>query len=467
MNQISKSLRDLLGQKRWITGNECISWQRDWLDSYGEEPLGVAIPKTVSELQAIISICYQNQIAIVPQGGNTSLVGSAVLGSPGGIILSLSKMNKILSLDISSGIIIVEPGVILENLHEYLRDTNLMLPMHLGSEGSAQIGGLIATNAGGNNAFRYGMMQDLVYGLEVVLADGSIWNGMRHVQKDNSGYQLRKIFCGSEGTLGVISKAVLKLVPKPSQTLTSLFVINEASHLIKIANKLKTECGEFLSAMEFFSDTGMQIALDNIPNLLFPLSSRGKYYFLVELHACSKKVPLELIFSEIIESAFEEEIIIDGSIATSEKQRKIFWRLRDEQPEGQKRLGYQLKHDISVPPGKLVSFLNDADKICNELLPGTRINPFGHIGDGNVHYNLSPPLGAKSFKNLDSKFSFRLSKLVEDLGGSFAAEHGIGRSKLELNYQLRSPIEKKLMHAIKKSFDTKNNLNPGAVVVKK
>tara|TARA_Y100000022_G_C13233775_1_gene368763 strand:- start:522 stop:1541 length:1020 start_codon:yes stop_codon:yes gene_type:complete len=336
--------------------------------------------------------------------------------------------------------------------------------MHLGSEGSAQIGGLIATNAGGSHAFRYGMMQDLVLGLEVVLADGTIWNGMRSVQKDNAGYQLRKVFCGSEGTLGVVSKAILKLVPKPKQSYTALLAFEDASELISTADNLRNECGEFLSALEFFSDIGLEIALNHIDNLIFPLQKRTKYYLLVELGSISKEVPLDNILTKEIEKGIEKNIIADGSIASSESQKKVFWRLRDEQPEGQKRLGPQLKHDLSVPPSKLVDFLISADKICNQIMPNVKINSFGHIGDGNIHYNLSPPEGQKSFNNTEKEFAYELGKLVTKMGGSFAAEHGIGRSKIELTDLLRDPVERELMRKIKKSIDKKNNLNPDVLI---
>ena len=464
MDLLSKKLKAILGSKGWISQEDSLPWQRDWLDKYGEVPLGVARPKSSQELANVLSLCNTNSIPVVPQGGNTGLVGAGVLGSPGGVIISLSRMNKISSPDISSATVIVEAGVILENLHKSLEGSGLMFPMHLGSEGSSQIGGLIATNAGGSHAFRFGMMQDLVFGLEVVLADGTIWNGLRSVQKDNAGYQLRKIFCGSEGTLGVVTQAVLKLSPQSSQKFTALLAIDNASDLLKVSDKLRAECGEFLTAMEFFSDIGLNIALDNIPGLVFPLKSRTSFYFLIEASSASTQVPLSSILSGIIESALNKNIIIDGSIATSEAQRSVFWRLREEQPEGQKRLGPQLKHDISVPPSQLVNFLDQAEKKCNDILSGVKINPFGHIGDGNIHFNLSPPTGSDCFSNLDNKFSVSLGELATSMGGSFAAEHGIGRAKIDLTDRLRDPIERNLMLKIKKSLDKNNNLNPGALV---
>jgi FAD/FMN-containing dehydrogenase len=255
-------------------------------------------------------------------------------------------MNAISSPDLSGGSISLEAGVILEQLHQSLEGTGLMFPMHLGAEGSAQIGGLVATNAGGSHAFRYGMMQELVLGLEVVLADGAVWNGMRAVQKDNAGYQLRKLFCGSEGTLGVVTQAILKLSPEPKQQLTALLAVRDAPGQVKLATKLRAESEEFLTALEFFSDVGLGIALENIPGLVFPLQSRASFYLLVEAGSGSMQVPLDSILTEVMEWGMSEGIVLDGALAQSKAQRAAFWRLREEQPEGQRRLGAQLKHDI-------------------------------------------------------------------------------------------------------------------------
>tara|TARA_B100001093_G_C26860131_1_gene1029665 strand:- start:13926 stop:15326 length:1401 start_codon:yes stop_codon:yes gene_type:complete len=461
---VSQKLITILGKKGWVGPDDSVPWQRDWLDKYGEIPLGVARPSSTKELQQVIRICYSNKVSVVPQGGNTGLVGAGVLDSPGGIIISLSRMDAISNLDISSSIIEVEAGVILENLHMQLRGTDFFFPMHLGSQGSAQIGGLIATNAGGSHAFRYGMMQDLVIGLEVVLADGTIWNGMRSVQKDNAGYQLRKIFCGSEGTLGIITKAVLKLAPFLKNNSTALLAIKDISSLMKLANRFRSECGEFLTAMEFFSDLGVDIAMKHIPDLVFPLNNRTPIYLLVEVGSCSDKVPLDELLSDVIEWGIDEDIIIDGSIAASEAQKLVFWRLREDQPEGQRRLGQQLKHDISVPPSMLNEFIKDAELECNQTLSGVIINYFGHLGDGNIHFNLSPPMGEKNFSNLDKEFGIKLARIATRMGGSFAAEHGIGRAKIELTDLIRDPIERDLMLQIKKAFDSKNSLNPGALI---
>ena len=373
-------------------------------------------------------------------------------------------MNSILSLDETSANITLEAGVILEHLHQSLEGTNLMFPMHLGSEGSAQIGGLIGTNAGGSHAFRFGMMQDMVLGLEVVLSDGRIWNGMRAVQKDNTGYQLRKLFCGSEGTLGVVTKAVLKLSPQPRHQFTALIAVKSTAAMVELGKKLRLEAGEFLTAIEFFSNEGLDIALEYIPELIFPLQNRASFYVLIEAGSGSKMVPIDLILSEVMEWGIDQGIVVDGTLATSQAQRAVFWRLREEQSEGQRRLGAQLKHDISVPQGKLIDFLDHANKVCDEILRGVRINPFGHLGDGNIHYNLSPPKGKFDFSGFDNDFSLKLCELAVSMGGSFAAEHGIGRTKIDLADILLDPLERNLMFHLKKAIDETNTLNPGVLV---
>ena len=464
MDILSTKLTALLGSKGWIFPKDCQPWQRDCLDQYGEVPLGVARPKSTAEVAEVLRLCYAEGVPVVPQGGNTGLVGAGVLGEPGGVILSLSRMNAISSPDLSSGSISVEAGVILEQLHQSLEGTGLMFPMHLGSEGSAQIGGLVATNAGGSHAFRYGMMQDLVLGLEVVLADGSVWNGMRAVQKDNAGYQLRKLFCGSEGSLGIVTRAILKLSAEPRQQLTALLAVRDAPGLVKLATKLRAESGEFLTALEFFSDVGLGIALENIPGLVLPLQSRASFYLLAEAGSGSMQVPLDSILTEVMEWGMDEGIVADGALAMSGTQRAAFWRLREEQPEGQRRLGAQLKHDLSVPPGRLDEFLDRANNVCSEVLRGVTINTFGHLGDGNVHCNLSPPIGQRDFSGLDNEFAVKLGRLVTIMGGSFAAEHGIGRAKTALADVMRDPVERNLMARLKKSLDDTQQLNPGVLI---
>ena len=269
-------------------------------------------------------------------------------------------------------------------VHAALEASGQMFPLHLGAEGSAQIGGLIGTNAGGSQAFRYGMMQDLVLGLEVVLPDGAVWDGLRGVQKDNAGYQLRKLFCGAEGTLGVVTRAVLRLHAAPRQRVTALLALPSFEAAVEFGADIRAEAGEFVQAMEFFSETGLDLALHHVSGLTWPLESRAAAYLLLELGSGSARVPLDDIMSALLEQGIEQGRIIDGALAASEAQRAAFWRLREEQPEGQRLAGPQLKHDISVPPALIAAFVAEAAKVCEGLVPDVRINPFGHLGDGNV-----------------------------------------------------------------------------------
>jgi len=462
--KLEDKLASFLGEQGWISAADSAAWRRDWLNKFGELPLGVARPMSTAEVSEVLKLCAAVEVPVVPQGGNTSLAGAAVLPNKGGVILSPSRMANIGEVDKAGGTITVEAGTVLANLHEKLDGSGLMFPLHIGAEGSAQIGGLIGTNAGGSHAFRYGMMQDLVLGLEVVLPDGTVWNGMRRVQKDNSGYQLRKIFCGAEGTLGIVTRAVLKLMPEPISQATALLAVPNMPAALEVAARFRAEAGEFLCALEFFSDTGLEMALRNIPDLSFPLQQRAPFYILVEAGAGSPQVPIEAIFSEITEDSFSVGLVTDGAIAMSKTQRDAFWRLREEQPEGQLREGAQLKHDLSVPPQLLADFLERASSECQTILEGVRINPFGHLGDGNVHYNLSPSIGQKDFFGLGETFELRLGRLASEMGGSFAAEHGIGRAKVALADQLRDPLELALMAHLKAAFDRAGILNPGVIV---
>lgn len=461
---IGARLADILGPKGWLTGADAAPWRRDWLDRYGEAPLGVARTASTEEVSAVLAACHAAGVPVVPQGGNTGLCGAAVLGRPGGVILSLARMAAIGAPDPASASIEVEAGLVLGALHAALDGSGLMFPMHLGAEGSAQIGGLIGTNAGGSHAFRYGMMSDLVLGLEVVLADGTVWDGLRAVQKDNAGYQLRRLFAGSEGTLGVVTRAVLKLAPVPRQRATALLALPDIAAVVAFGTRIRAEAGEFLDGLEFLSETGVELAEKHVEGVTLPLETRGGAYLLVEAASGSERVPIDDILGAVLEWGMEEGLVLDGAIAASEAQRAAFWRLREEQPEGQRLEGAQLKHDIAVPPGRIADFVAEAAGVCEALLPGVRANPFGHLGDGNIHYNLSPAEGAADFADKAAEIGLALARLASGMGGSFAAEHGLGRSKIALADALRPEVERGLMRAVKRAIDPAGGLNPGAVL---
>ncbi|MFK0689393.1 FAD-binding oxidoreductase [Mesorhizobium sp. IMUNJ 23033] len=458
------ALSNVLGAKGWLSGGDVEPYRWDWLRRYGANPLGVARPANTQEVARVVEICHEAGVAVVPQGGNTGLCGGAVAHEAGAVILSLSRMAAMEKPDLASGSIVVEAGVVLATLHEALEPHGLIFPMHLGAEGSARIGGLIGTNAGGSHALRYGMMQDLVLGLEVVLADGTVWNGLRSVQKDNAGYQLRKLFCGSEGTLGIVTRAVLKLFPAPKQRTTALLTFADCGAAVSFGTYLRGEAGEFLSGLEFFSDFGLKLVLKHMADLSFPLETRGGVHLLAELASSSARVPLDDILTAALEWGMEQELVIDGALAMSDAQRAHFWHLREEQPEGQRLEGQQLKHDISVPPGKIAEFVEAGEAACSKILPGVRINPFGHLGDGNIHYNLSPPEGQSDFADKALELGQALAALATDMGGSFAAEHGLGRSKIVLADTNRSPVERNLMAVLKDALDPSGVMNPGVLI---
>lgn len=450
-----------LGPAGWLTGADALSHQRDWLDRYGIAPVGVARPASTDEVARVVTVAQGLGLAVVPQGGNTGLCGAAVAEGRA-VILSLNRMAAMGAVDLDGGTVEVEAGLVLADLHARLENSGLVFPLHLGAEGSARIGGLIATNAGGSQAFRHGTMADLVLGLEVVLADGTIWDGRRAVQKDNAGYALRRLFAGSEGTLGIITRAVLRLAPAPRAEATALLALPDAEAVVGFGRHLRATAGEFLAAAEFFSDQGLDWALKHLA-LDWPLGTRAPFYLLVSLSTTSAQVALDDIFAEALEAGMAQGLVLDGAIAASLAQRSAFWRLREDQPEGQRLEGAQVKHDISVPIARIPDFLAEGAALCQAHQPGIRVNPFGHLGDGNIHYNISPPEGA-GFAGDIADLSLRICALAQGMGGSFAAEHGLGRSKVALADQLRSPVERRLMAEIKAALDPWALFNPGVIL---
>jgi FAD/FMN-containing dehydrogenase len=459
------AMRECLGDRGWLTGPADIAAHaRDWLDRYGEAPLGLARPSSTEQVAAVVRLCAEHGVPVVPQGGNTGLNGGSVVGKSGGVIVSLARMNRILSVDAVGFTATVEAGVVLGALHEALADRNLAFPMHLGAEGSAQIGGLIGTNAGGSHAMRFGMMQDLVLGLEVVLPDGTVWDGARALIKDNAGYQLRRLFCGAEGTLGIVTKAVLRLFPAPAARATALLAVADLDAAQRVGALLRARTGEFLIAIEFFGELGLTLAIDHVEGLARPLETPGPVYLLVEVASSIPDIALSDILENALAAAFEQGDVLDGAIAASQAQRAAFWRLREEMPEGQRLEGPQIKHDVSAPVAKLAAFVADASAAAEAVMPGVRVNPFGHLGDGNVHFNLSPPKGQAGFDGREKKLSQAIYAAAVRHGGSFAAEHGLGQAKVELADSFRTGIERTLMRRIKTAVDPHNIMNPGKVV---
>lgn len=460
-------LKILLGPKGWIEDPNIIEpyliEERGLYEGKSELLLK---PSNTYEVSNILKLCNEHNIKIVPQGGRTGLCGGTIPSDNGlEVMLSLERMNKIDEFNEENFTITVEAGCVLGNIQDKVEEKNLLFPLSLASEGSCTIGGNLSTNAGGINVLRYGMARDLVLGIEVVLADGQIWNNLTGLRKDNRGYDLKQLFIGSEGTLGIITKAVLKLFPFPSNIETALFAVPNTQAAVELLGLARSVSTDLLNAYELVSRLGMEMVLKNIPNTKDPIKDKYKWYVLLEFSSSSKnsmRAQMETLF----EIALNKNIVCDGVIAESSQQRKELWVLRDGLNEAQKPEGGSIKHDVSIPINNVSKFIDNATIQIEKFIPDSRVVAFGHIGDGNIHFNISQPIKSKKEEFLKKWESVNkiVFDIVHDLNGSFSAEHGIGKLKREELKFYNPKIEVSLMRSIKDTFDPKNILNPGKVL---
>ena len=462
-----QKLKKTLGPKGWIEDKEII-------EPYLVEERGLFIgksslllkPQNTEEVSKILKLCNEHNIKVVPQGGRTGLCGGTIPSENGKeIMLSLERMNNIKELNEENFTITVEAGCILNNIQNIADEKNFLFPLSLASEGSCTIGGNISTNAGGINVLRYGMARDLVLGIEVVLANGEIWNNLISLRKDNRGYDLKQLFIGSEGTLGIITSAVLKLFPATRNIETALFAIPNTDAAIELLGLARNASADLLTAYELVSRVGMEMVIKHIPGAKEPIKEKYKWYILIEFSSSSKN-NLRQQMEDLFELALNKNIVLDGVIAESTQQRKELWTLRDGLNEAQKPEGGSIKHDISVPINNVSKFIYSASKCVEEFIPNSRVVAFGHIGDGNIHFNISQPLkqDKKEFLNKWKDVNKLIFDIVKNLDGSFSAEHGIGKLKREELQNYNPTIEINLMKSIKSSFDPNNILNPGKVL---
>jgi FAD/FMN-containing dehydrogenase len=403
----------------------------------------------------------------VPQGGNTSMVGGAVPNEDGSeLVLSTVRLNRIRDLDPADMTLTIEAGVTLKAAQLAAAEHGCLLPLSISSEGTAQIGGVLAVNAGGNNTVRYGNARDLVLGLEVVLPDGSIWNGLRRLRKDNTGYCLRQLFVGAEGTLGIITAAVLKLVPQPKEVVVALCAVATPEAALELFTRFQAHDAASISAFELMSGIGMSFVLKHIPGAVMPVETPADFYVLVELASPRPDAGLRAMLEAILEQALEDTIVQDAAVAASEAQRTAIWKLREEHSEAQKREGASVKNDISVPVSKVPAFIRQATVACQSLLPGVRVVPFGHMGDGNIHFNLEQPIGRDPawFLAQDHAIMDAVNQVVRRYDGSFSAEHGIGKLKPYMMPDWCGGIELALMQRIKAAIDPTGIMNPGKML---
>jgi FAD/FMN-containing dehydrogenase len=442
------------------TGPFTVEWRDLW---HGKTPL-VLKPRTASEVSAILKLAHDTGTSIVPQGGNTGLVGGQVPDESGTeVVLSLSRMSQIRDVDAEGYCLTAEAGATLRAVQQAAEEAGRLFPLSLASEGSCQIGGNLSTNAGGIAVLTYGNARDLVLGLEVVLADGSVWNGLRSLRKDNTGYDLKQLFIGAEGTLGVITAAVLKLFPAAKGRVTVFLGLSSPTQALTLFQELRGKAGLGLTAFELMPRLAIDFVLKHFPKHRDPLIGRHAWYVLLELTEIGMgRAEAESLLGAALEQGLAEDAVVAESIA----QDRALWSMREDLPETQRFEGGSIKHDISVPIAGIPELIARAEAQLTAFMPGIRLLPFGHFGDGNLHFNLSQPVGLDKAAYLAraGELSAIVYDLVVELGGSISAEHGIGRAKREQLRWVKSPIELELMRRIKQTFDPKGVLNPGRVL---
>ena len=438
----------------------------DWRGLYHGTTPAVLRPADTAALADCVRLCAEAGARLVPMGGNTSMVGGASVAEDGSeLVLSLSRLNRIRAIDAVDMTMTVEAGVTLKAAQDAARAVGLLLPLSISSEGSAQIGGVLATNAGGNNTVRYGNARELVLGLEAVLPDGAVLDGLRRLRKDNTGYALRQLLVGSEGTLGIITAAVLQLSPQPRQVEVALCAVDSPEAALDLFTAFRSADPSAIQAFEYMSGAGMALVNALIPDAPLPLAEAAPHYVLVELATARNDGTLRMQLEAVLGDALETGGVRDAVIAESETQRLAIWRLREEHAEAQKRAGGNVKNDVSVPVSKVPALIARATAACEALIPGIRAAPFGHLGDGNIHFNLVQPDGADraGFMARDHEIMDTVCAIVRDLEGSFSAEHGVGRLKPYMMPDWRGGAELDTMRRIKQAIDPKGIMNPGKI----
>lgn len=464
MTTLVEKLKSIVGAGGWKTDSaELAPHLTEWRgEVVGRTPLLVA-PQTTEEVCQVVRACASAGTAIVPQGGNTGLCAGAVPDESGEqVLLSLARMNRIRDVDPLNFSMEVEAGCVLAAIQDAAQAVDRIFPLSLGAEGSCQIGGNLATNAGGVNVIRYGTARALVLGLEVVLADGTVVSGLRSLRKDTAGYDLKQLFIGSEGTLGIITAATLRLFPDPGESSTALVALSESGDAVRLLAVLRASLADRIEAFEIVSDRLFSLVEAHIPDAKVPFDVKYPWYVLIEASTGGDAEALE----HALMAAADESLLLDAIIAKNAGEARNLWRLRHSIAEAERQEGKALKHDISVPIGRMQEFLVRGDVLIAELMPDAKLLAFGHVGDGNLHYNVTLPgdCTSEAWRAAGAKLTTAIYDLVAELGGSFSAEHGVGRLKKAYLEQYRGGAELALMKRLKKTLDPQNILNPGKVI---
>jgi len=466
MEILLNRLRAILDDKGLVTASsEAEPYLTESRGRYRSEASVIARPVNTDQVAAIVHACSDEKVSLVPQGGNTGLCGGAVAGARQ-LILSLERLDRVRDLDLANNTITVESGCILANLQQQALSANRYFPLSLGAEGSCQIGGNLATNAGGVNVLRYGNAREQVLGIEAVMPSGEVLSDLNGLRKNNTGYDLKQLLIGSEGTLGIITAAVLKLYPYPDHNATALVALRDLDASIELLQTVSHGSNGSLSSFELLPGLGMQFACQHIPDCNNPLDDSHDWYVLLSLQGSGAALGLDAMLQTLLALALEKGVIVDAIVASNETQAERLWRLRGGIVEAQRFAGGSIKHDISVKVSLVPEFIHRAVDAVKDRLPGIRPCPFGHVGDGNIHFNLSQPLemDTQEYLSLWTEMNQIVFDIVADLGGSFSAEHGIGMLKLEEMQRYKDPVSVNLMQSLKKAIDPDSLFNPGKVL---
>ncbi|QJR13827.1 FAD-binding oxidoreductase [Usitatibacter palustris] len=468
MSTLEDRLRAIVGERGIVSDAAAREpHEVDWRGQYRGRAAVVVKPANTEEVAKVVSLLAAERIAIVPQGGNTSLCGASVPDDSGRqVVVNLSRMNRVRAVDTANNTMTVEAGCVLAALQKVADENDRLFPLSLGAEGSCEIGGNLSTNAGGTGVLRYGNTRELVLGLEVVLPDGRVWDGLRGLRKDNTGYDLKHLFVGAEGTLGIITAAVMKLFPKPRATATAIAAIEGPTAAVQLLSAMRGRCGDRITGFELLQRVCFDLVLKHIPGMRDPFLEPHPAYILVEISDSGTQAEARILLEEALGEAAEAGLIRDAVLASSDAQRLAFWGLRENISEAQKLDGVSIKHDVSVPISRVPEFFERTDRALAERFPDIRIVAFGHVGDGNIHYNCSKSerQAAAEFYKQAPDVNHLVYEVVTSLGGSISAEHGLGQLKREEIKRYKSELELDLMRSIKKTLDPGGIMNPGKVL---
>ena len=468
MSAVLERIAAVVGASGLVTAeSDMAPYAVDWRKRYFGRPLAVVRPASTQEVAEVVKICAETRTAVVPQGGNTGLQGGGITDSSGTqIVLCTSRMNRVRAIDPLNNTITVEAGCVLAEVQRAAEAAGRLFPLSLGAEGSATIGGNFSTNAGGTGVLRYGNTRDLALGLEVVLADGQVWTGLRGLRKDNTGYDLKQIFIGAEGTLGIITAAVMKLYPLPAARLTGIAAVGSPEDAVRLLEIAQRQCGDSLTGFEMFSDFCVSLVAKHFPATQVPFRTRRPQYVLMEISDPRSEESARSEIESVLAEAMDAGVARDAVVAQSLAQVEAMWALRENITEAQALEGQNVKHDVSVPVSRIAEFIAATDAEIVRLHPDVRMVIFGHLGDGNLHYNIAGPQAVPTEEFM--RDAAGLTRIVHDsvarFNGSISAEHGLGQAKREEIRRYKSALELDLMRKVKDAFDPLGIMNPGKVV---